>query len=252
MYTAILVYLATHFDKFYHTVNDIQKRVDENRHLVGIIFLFCCVTAKGQSPLPGLEAALELVYKSFSSLGYLVVRVAEDASSRQIKQYVQVASKIKYPESYHHIGVYFTGHGKLNAVCTTDGELPIKDIVTPFAPDRCPPLKNLIKFFIIDACRDSDSDNAPPEDFTQENCCVIFPTLPHRRAFYDEHSKGTKCGKFTRAFMKQICQENRSFLDIVRDMRQTVVVPVLSECIVAPHSNNLLKNSVGTCKLYNN
>ena len=244
-------------------IKRIQDEIDENPHCLGIVLVFRCVAPKGinrTKALFGLESAAEKVCDVGRKLGYLPLVLEGDASSHQIKERIKLLTKkLTLPKSYLHITIYFAGYGRVNTICTTDGDLRISNIVELFDPSACPQLQNVIKFFVFDCCRTHDwrlEDRW--EHFETPNSFFLFALMPMEVAYYfdssvPDHPK--RCGRMTEHFLKQMLKFN-PFLSLPMLIQRELQDNAASKFVFFYHTTyhrdrvNLLYNSIGKCKQY--
>ena len=196
-----------------------------------------------------------MAHDACEKLGYLPVQLKDNASSAKIIEWIKILpKKIKLPPSYHYIGVYFTGHGVMNAICTADGKLPIQRIIDPF---RCEHFKNFIKLFVFDCCRTADFKDKSAHDYSSvDNLFFVFGTMPRDVGFYYDKSTGKRLGRLTVTLLNLMCTRNDFFLTVVNLAKQQLREKdcdqfiKLFDTISRQKSKtvNLLAESVGYCK----
>ena len=199
-----------------------------------------------------------MAHDACKKLGYLPVRLKDNASSSEIIEWIKILPEIKLPSSYHYIGVYFTGHGIMNAICTADGKLPIQRIIDPF---RCEHLKDFIKLFVFDCCHAADFRDESALDYSSiDNLFFVVGTMPRDVGFYHGKSTGELFGRLTVTLLNLMCTRNELFLSLVRIAKEQLRDELrakdfdqfikLFDTISRTKSGtvNLLAESVGYCK----
>ena len=148
---------------------------------------------------------------TFRYLGYAILKLPINLASSHFRAAIKAiaSAQVSFPESYHRIFVYFTGHGGNDSIYTRDGNVKIEEITMPLSPNKAPHLELMTKIFIFDTCSNMSSSRS-----IFRNSIHVFPALPGYAAF----TENDNCGLLTRHLSHALCTSQRSFGDIIIDV----------------------------------
>lgn len=100
--------------------------------------------------------------ETMKGLGYAVKRMHNVTRGQLLNVVCDAAEKVVYPPSFRRLMFVFSGHGKDESLITNEGEkvAVLGEIVRRLSPGRWAqsPLKDMVRLFIIDACRGDMDD----------------------------------------------------------------------------------------------
>ena len=197
-------------------MEDCRAKFKDFPSALGLIVLFACTSAAPSRNLPRVPGVKEGVTKmidTFRFLGYAILRLPVNLASWRYRAALKAVASVSFPESYHRIVVYFTGHGGDDSIDTPDGNLELVDITTPFSPNRAPHLEFLTKIFIFDTC---SSLNKLHSIF--RNSVFLFPA----HSGYPAFAQTGGCGLLTQYLTRILRTSPNSFGDIVIDVSKEI------------------------------
>ena len=266
----------------------IQKQVHQNKQKTGICILCACTNAWCAKERIEPCDAVERMRKCFEDhLGYLVIQVGTNITSKHLDEVLQELSEVQLPRSYRRVFFYYFGHGTEESLCLADKNVERKHIISRLQ-SMCPshPVE-LFKIFLFDSCRSASPLTAHPIQVrtrgivgglgggsgqawqtkdkypSSTNTLVINATDFNCKAYYIDDKQVHGCGLVTLYFTELAPKVNASLSEVLTEVRKMVDTYIESHPDDVQQCNghqvlvyedrlmgivNLLAESTGKCK----